>query len=107
MFIINSGVDVSLVAEELNSSSEEQEYNNTHKEHEIEIAIPLRNINYNVAADWAGQCTGMELLQYREGTLHFINNQTLKYRLATQISIVTQIKNIIVLALISLPLERF
>ena len=30
VFIINSGVDVSLVAEELNSSSEEQEYNNTH-----------------------------------------------------------------------------
>ena len=27
VFIINSGVDVSLVAEELNSSSEEQEYN--------------------------------------------------------------------------------
>ena len=27
VFIINSGVDVSLVAEELNRSSEEQEYN--------------------------------------------------------------------------------
>ena len=30
VFIINSGVDVSLVAQELNSSSEEQEYKNTH-----------------------------------------------------------------------------
>ena len=73
----------------------------------MEIAILLRNINYNVAADWVGQYSGMELLQYCEGTLHFINNQTLKYRLATQFSIVTQIKYIIVLALISLPLERF
>ena len=30
VFILNIGVDVSLVAEELNSSSEEQEYNKTH-----------------------------------------------------------------------------